>query len=271
MYLINPLISVQSSDLSDALESQKIVCNTLLMKNIKSNTETMRHLDAKNEDEGVSYDLTITIHQCRDLPVCDFWTRSSDPFVNLAVKTNVSLHFQTITKWKTLHPVWDEKVIWPVHSVKDNKLYVNVYDDDNADLTSGVLTNDHIGYVDINLEEILAKGKEGSWKQWHNLEQMKISLKKKKKKRPIPAIELSLHLSRMLPSESTRMPSQLQGRRNVSIEHKTRELQAIKEDKDNPAAQGSTKFVFVGIFLLASVILAMALGPIEGRQQSLSA
>lgn len=119
-----------------------------------------------------TYTLRVTFHRATNLPVADFGSQTSDPFILAqAITSHKSRHsqdpylrFRTNTVRKTLEPVWEAP--WVIADVpKDGlKLSVRVYDEDPND------HDDRLGKFEIDTGPIDEK--------WQGLKQQSFKVKK---------------------------------------------------------------------------------------------
>lgn len=87
------------------------------------------------------YTLKFTFHRAHNLPVADFNTLSSDPFVLAELKTDLpkrhkhdpTMTFRTPTVRKNVNPTWDAE--WIVANVPESGFHLKcrVFDEDPAD------------------------------------------------------------------------------------------------------------------------------------------
>lgn len=99
-----------------------------------------------------TYTLRITFHKATNLPVADFGSQTSDPFILAQATTSHKLRhsqdpylrFRTNTVRKTLEPVWEAP--WVIAGVPEDglKLSVRIYDEDPED------HDDRLGKLEIN-------------------------------------------------------------------------------------------------------------------------
>ncbi|EMC91277.1 hypothetical protein BAUCODRAFT_51186, partial [Baudoinia panamericana UAMH 10762] len=102
------------------------------------------------------YTLKITIHRATHLPMADYNTLSSDPYVLAQIDTDTPtrhkedppLRFRTPTIRQNVEPVWNED--WIVANVPASgfKLKLRVYDEDPAD------KDDRLGNVHVHVNSI---------------------------------------------------------------------------------------------------------------------
>ncbi|OWZ57542.1 C2 domain-containing protein [Cryptococcus neoformans 125.91] len=119
-----------------------------------------------------TYTLRVTFHRATNLPVADFGSQTSDPFILAQATTSHKsrhsqdpyLRFRTNTVRKTLEPVWEAP--WVIADVpKDGlKLRVRVYDEDPND------HDDRLGKFEIDTGPIDEK--------WQGLKQQSFKVKK---------------------------------------------------------------------------------------------
>ncbi|CAK9786501.1 hypothetical protein CC85DRAFT_283097 [Cutaneotrichosporon oleaginosum] len=90
--------------------------------------------------KGPTYTLRIVFHSAQHLPIADFGTQSSDPFIlaqcNAGLPTrhkmDPEVRFRSATARRTLNPKWDAE--WVIAGVPAHgcELKVRVYDEDNG-------------------------------------------------------------------------------------------------------------------------------------------
>lgn len=102
------------------------------------------------------YTLKFTFHRAVNLPVSDFNSLSSDPFIQAQLivdlprrhKQNPDLTFRTPTAWRNVNPVWDAE--WIVANVPASGFYLKcrIYDEDPLD------HDDRLGNVHVKVDSI---------------------------------------------------------------------------------------------------------------------
>ncbi|KAK5988175.1 hypothetical protein PT974_12315 [Cladobotryum mycophilum] len=107
-------------------------------------------------DAPQGYTVRFIFHSAKDLPVADFHTGSSDPYVIATLKgtqpkrhkEDPDLTHRTETKRRTLEPVWDDE--WVVANVPPGgfSLKCRMYDEDAAD------KDDRLGNVTIKVDQV---------------------------------------------------------------------------------------------------------------------
>ncbi|OKL60985.1 hypothetical protein UA08_03922 [Talaromyces atroroseus] len=106
------------------------------------------------------YTLKFTFHRARNLPIADFSTFSSDPYVLAELKTNLpkrhkqdsNITFRTPTVRKNVNPEWDAE--WIVANVPESGFHLKcrVFDEDPAD------HDDRLGNAHVVVDHI-----SGNW------------------------------------------------------------------------------------------------------------
>ncbi|KAL7792056.1 hypothetical protein V8C37DRAFT_381459 [Trichoderma ceciliae] len=107
-------------------------------------------------DAPQGYTVRFIFHSASNIPVADFHTASSDPFLVATLKgtqpkrhrEDPDLKYRTRTLHRTTEPVWDEE--WVVSNVPPSgfTLKCRMYDEDVAD------KDDRLGNVTINVDSI---------------------------------------------------------------------------------------------------------------------
>ncbi|KAI9728495.1 MAG: hypothetical protein M1828_003897 [Chrysothrix sp. TS-e1954] len=126
------------------------------------------------------YTVKITFHRATHLPLADFSTLSSDPFMEIELKTALqqrhkedpNLRFRTQTIWRNTEPEFERE--WIIANVPASgfKLKARIYDEDSSDqddrlgnvhLTVGRLDGDFKGIHD---QPYKIKRRSGSWRAY---------------------------------------------------------------------------------------------------------
>ena len=101
---------------------------------------------------GQTYTIKITFHSASNLPISDYGSRSSDPYVLAHLKTSLPnrhprdppLNFRSPTAHRTLEPKWNSE--WVVAGIPASgfELDVRLFDEDSDD------HDDHLGKVEVS-------------------------------------------------------------------------------------------------------------------------